>query len=114
MTKAKTEALAQRVAAILKKTRINPKCNFWEGTICNGPSFKNFAIPNDPEKREIAKVIKKRFCWLIKPKGLGSYGLWMTCLFLKYIATRMYNCGIASRNGSEIWKALNKQTESKS
>ena len=62
ITRANTHALAQRVAAILKKTKINPKCSLSVGTILHGPSFKNFAIPNDPEKKEMANVIKKRFC----------------------------------------------------
>ena len=102
ITRAKTHALAQRVAAILKKTKANPKCSLSDGTILHGPSFKNFAIPNDPEKTEMANVIKKRFCWLINPKGLGSVGFMIKFLFLKYIATRIWTCGTASRKGSEI------------
>ena len=100
--RAKTHALAQRVAAILKKTKANPKCSLSDGTILHGPSFKNFAIPNDPEKTEMANVIKKRFCWLINPKGLGSVGFMIKLLFLKYIATRIWTCGTASKKGSEI------------
>ena len=62
IARANTHALAQRVAAMLKKTKTNPKCSLSDGTILHGPSFKNFAIPNDPEKTEIANVTKNRFC----------------------------------------------------
>ena len=57
ITRANTHALAQRVAAILKKTKTNPKCILSDDTILHGPSFKNFASPSDPEKTEMANVI---------------------------------------------------------
>ena len=56
IARANTHALAQRVAAMLKKTKTNPKCNLSNGTSLHGPSLKNFAIPSDPEKTDIANV----------------------------------------------------------
>jgi hypothetical protein len=38
-------------------TKKNPQCMFCEGTIWHGPSFKNLAMPNDPEKTEMENVV---------------------------------------------------------
>ena len=55
---AKTQPLETRAAAMLIITEKNPQCMFCEGTIWHGPSFKNLAMPNDPEKTEMLNVVQ--------------------------------------------------------
>ena len=81
-------------------TKKIPQCICCEGTIRHGPSFKNFAMPNDPEKHEIPKVVKdmavfgipRKFVW--SPKN--------SSLFAKKNAKRINTVGTASTQGSEI------------
>ena len=75
---------------------------FCEGTIWHGPSFKNLAMPNDPEKTEITKVetdmlvlgISRKF--FSTPKNISG--------FPKARAQIIKAVGTASTNGSEIKK----------
>ena len=55
--KAKTQPLETRAVAMLIITEKKPQCMFCDGTIWHGPSFKNLAMPNDPEKTEMENVV---------------------------------------------------------
>ena len=92
--KAKTQPLATRVVAMLMNTRKNPQCMSWEGTIWHGPSFKNLAMPNAPEKTEILKVVMN-MAVLVIPRKL-FWGPINRDLFLRRRANRIKTVGTAS------------------
>ena len=78
--KANTQPLATRAVAMLIITEKKPQCMFCEGTIWHGPSFKNLAMPNDPEKTEMENVVQNMIfrgipIFLIRAHYVLSYHL---------------------------------------
>ena len=67
---------------------------FCKGTIWHGPSFKNLAMPNDPEKTEMLNVVQnmadlgipRKFVWSPRNRSV----------FLKRRANRIKTVGTAS------------------
>ena len=75
---------------------------FSEGTIWHGPSFKNLAMPNDPEKTEITRVVMNMAYLGIERKFNSPWSPKNTLSFANQSAIRINTVGTASTNGSEI------------
>ena len=56
--KAKTLPFPMRTKVVLRKTKKNHTCHLSEGTIWQGPTFMNFAMPTDAEKTDMLRVIQ--------------------------------------------------------
>ena len=98
--KAKTQPFPTSAVAMLTMTRKKPQWNLSDGTIWHGPSFKNLAMPSDPEKAEMQSVIKNMTSLEI-PRKLYSSPPIIVFPSLKAIAKRINVVGTASKKGSK-------------
>ena len=79
-------------------TEKKPQCMFCEGTIWHGPSFKNLAMPNDPERTEMENVVMNMMNLGIPRKLTSSLDPLPKnrTLFLMTSANRIMTVGTAS------------------
>ena len=95
---AKIMTLLAWVQSMLKNSKKNPQWIFCDDTIWHGPTFKNLAIPNDPDVAEIPKVIQN-IVWFPIPRKFSSYPPKIYLSLIQNIKRR-YIVGTASIKGS--------------